>query len=88
MKKAHGSRKSATNWKRVRAMTDKDLDLSDSPEVTPEMLGRAIVRRGFKKIKPSRNLAEAIRRYIAPFGGVNLSIPKREPVRRPPKFAK
>jgi uncharacterized protein (DUF4415 family) len=31
-------------------MTDKDVDLSDSPEVTPEMFARAVVRRGLKPV--------------------------------------
>lgn len=29
-------------------MTDGEIDLSDSPELTPEMFARAIVRRGLK----------------------------------------
>jgi hypothetical protein len=29
-------------------MTDKDIDLSDSPELTPQMFARAVVRRGLK----------------------------------------
>ena len=89
MKKATTSRKSATRWNQIRKMTDKDLDLSDSPEVTPEMLSRAVLRRGFKTIKPSwKNLADVIRSYFAPLGGMDLSIQKREPIRRPPKFTK
>lgn len=32
------------------------------------------------------NLAEAIRKRIAPLGGVELKIPPREPVRKPPRF--
>ena len=35
-----------------------------------------------------RNLAEAIRARVAPVGGVNLALPARERVRRPPDFAK
>jgi len=31
-------------------MKDKDIDLSDSPELTPEMFARAIVRRGMKPV--------------------------------------
>ena len=31
-------------------MTDKDIDLSDSPELTPKMFARAIVRRGLKPV--------------------------------------
>ena len=34
------------------------------------------------------NLAESIRRRMAPVGGVKLSLPPRERVRRPPKLAK
>ena len=32
------------------------------------------------------NLAESIRRLVAPFGGVELEIPPREPMREPPDF--
>ena len=32
------------------------------------------------------NLAEIIRRHIEPLGGVELKLPKRERVRRPPRF--
>jgi hypothetical protein len=31
--------------KRVDALRDEDIDLSDIPEVTPEMFAKAIVRR-------------------------------------------
>src|SRR5712691_10022395 len=34
---------------------------------------------------PSHNLAEAIRRRFEPLGGVKLPLPRREPVREPPK---
>ena len=37
---------SETDWKRIEAMTDADIDLSDSPELTPEMFATAIVRKG------------------------------------------
>jgi len=40
------SSKSETDWERLDAMTDKDIDLSDCPEVTPEQFTRAIVREG------------------------------------------
>jgi plasmid stability protein len=32
------------------------------------------------------NLAESIRRHIQPLDGVELHLPSREPVRRPPKL--
>ena len=34
------------------------------------------------------NLAEAIRRRFARFGGVELDLPKRERIRKPPTFGK
>lgn len=48
MKKGTTSKKSQTDWKRLEAMKDRDIDLSDNPELTPEMFARAIVRRGLK----------------------------------------
>jgi antitoxin FitA len=34
------------------------------------------------------NLADAIRARIEPLGGVELALPKREPMREPPHFEK
>jgi len=34
------------------------------------------------------NLAESIRRRLAPLGGVELALPARERVRKPPSFTK
>ncbi len=36
--------------------------------------------------RPEENLAAAIRRRFAPLGGVELELPKREPVGPPPEF--
>ena len=48
MKKRTTGNKSQTDWGRVDAMTDADIDLTDSPEITPEMFARAVVRQGLK----------------------------------------
>lgn len=48
MKKSATSTKSLTDWARLDAMTDADIDLSDCPEITPEMFARAVVREGLK----------------------------------------
>jgi uncharacterized protein (DUF4415 family) len=32
----------------VDALKDEEIDLSDTPEVSPEMFARALVRRGLK----------------------------------------
>jgi plasmid stability protein len=37
---------------------------------------------------PRLNLAESIRRYVEPFGGVELVLRPRQAVRRPPGLAK
>jgi|APHig6443717817_1056837.scaffolds.fasta_scaffold109576_2 uncharacterized protein (DUF4415 family) len=56
MKRPSTSIKSETDWKRVRAMRDRDIDLSDSPEITPELFARAVVRRGLKPKEPKVQL--------------------------------
>lgn len=35
-------------------MKDKDIDLSETPELTPEMFARAAARRGLKPLKPRK----------------------------------
>jgi len=50
MKKKHISHKSQTDWERVDRLQDKDINLSDNPEVTPEMFAKAIVRKGLKPV--------------------------------------
>jgi plasmid stability protein len=54
-----------------------------------EEAAREILRAGLAG-EPARklNLAQAIRRRIDPLGGVELALPSRGPVRRPPKLTK
>lgn len=40
--------KSETDWARIDAMSDEDIDFSDCPEATPEMFAKAVVRRAPK----------------------------------------
>ncbi len=50
---------------------------------------REILKAGLKPERASGlNFAQRIRRHIEPLGGVELVLPLREPVRRPPKFGK
>jgi plasmid stability protein len=35
----------------------------------------------------AQNLAQAIRKHIEPFGGIELALPRRQPVRRPPALS-
>lgn len=54
-----------------------------------EQEAREILKAGLQsKSAPRINLADAIRRHIEPLGGVELVLPKRQAVRRPPKFEK
>jgi plasmid stability protein len=49
---------------------------------------RRILKDGLTAEAPrGPNLAESIRLRIAPVGGIELTIPPREPVRRPPRFS-
>ncbi len=50
MKKKNISHKSQTNWDRVDKLRDEDIDLSDNPEVTPEMFAKAVLRKGLKPV--------------------------------------
>ena len=50
MKKNATSKKSGTDFKRLDTMSDEDIDLSDIPEVTPEMFAKGVVRHGLKPI--------------------------------------
>lgn len=40
------SSNSQTDWQRLDAMSDEDIDLSDCPEITPELFAKAVVQRG------------------------------------------
>ncbi len=50
MKKRTTLEKSQIDWQRIDALEDKDIDLSDAPEVPTEMFAQAIVRRGLKPV--------------------------------------
>ena len=56
MKKAVTLNKSRTDWRRVDALKDANIDFSDTPELTPEMFARAIVRRGLKPVPRKKQL--------------------------------
>ena len=47
---------------------------------------RLILREAVSHKTGPENLASAIRTRFAPFGGVELELPPREPAREPPKF--
>ena len=45
------SSNSQTDWQRLDSMSDEDIDLSDCPEITPELFAKATVRRGLPAAK-------------------------------------
>lgn len=47
---------------------------------------RLILREAVEREASPKNLAKAIRARFAPFGGVELEIPARQPMRQPPSF--
>jgi uncharacterized protein (DUF4415 family) len=50
------SKVSKTDWERVDALRDEEIDFSDNPEVTPEMFAKAIVRRGLVGAPPKEQV--------------------------------
>ena len=54
MTKENTLRKSETDWARIDAMSDDDIDYSEIPEFTEEMWENGILMKGFKPI-PNKN---------------------------------
>jgi hypothetical protein len=58
MNKAFTSEESLTDWKRLDAMQDEDIDLTDAPEITPEMFAKATLwQRASLDVKCTHPLA-------------------------------
>jgi plasmid stability protein len=52
-----------------------------------EQEARDILRAALdQEFPPEKNLASAIRARFAPLGGVELDLPPRQPMRKPPQF--
>jgi uncharacterized protein (DUF4415 family) len=49
MKANNTKRRSRTDWKRVDALKDADIDFSDAPELGPDFFAHAIIWPGPKK---------------------------------------
>jgi uncharacterized protein (DUF4415 family) len=56
MKKRTTTKRSETDWKRVDALKDKEVNMSEIPEVSPEMFARGIIRRGLKPVSRKQQL--------------------------------
>ncbi|MEM9092678.1 MAG: BrnA antitoxin family protein [Cyanobacteria bacterium P01_F01_bin.53] len=60
MSKEPALNKSETDWQRLDSMSDKDIDLSDCPEVTPDMFAKAVVRRGSRQQPAQKSITLVI----------------------------
>lgn len=50
------SRKSLTDWDRLDRLQEGEIDLSDQPEPSDEMVAKAIVREGLKPVARKRQV--------------------------------
>ena len=58
MKKSSSSKVSRTDWKRVRALKDKDIKLTaEHPEAQVRHIVRGIVRRGLQPVPAKTSIA-------------------------------
>lgn len=55
-RKMSTTQKNQTDWNRVDAMRDEDIDTSDIPEITPEEFARAVVRKGLKPVAGKKQI--------------------------------
>jgi uncharacterized protein (DUF4415 family) len=58
------SSNSQTDWQRLDKMNNPDIDLSDCPEITPEMFANAIVRKGLSAAKNQAQVTLRIDRDV------------------------
>lgn len=54
MNKNYTTSNSETNWERFEAMQDKDIDLSDIPEITEDQFKKAKIRLSGKPIQKGK----------------------------------
>ncbi len=64
MKRKSSSRVLGTDFARLDAMTDEEIDTSEIPELSPEFFARAIVRRGLQPVAPKAQLTIRVDREV------------------------
>ncbi len=64
MKRKSSSRVLGTDFARLDALSDEDIDTSEIPELSPEFFARAIVRRGLKPVAPKAQLTIRVDREV------------------------
>jgi uncharacterized protein (DUF4415 family) len=64
MSKSSISKQSQTDWDRLEALEDQEIDVSDIPELTPEMFAKAVVKRGLKDKEGKTQLTIRVDRNV------------------------
>lgn len=67
MNKENTVKESQTDWTRIDAMTDEEIDLSDIPEITEEMWTKGVWRKGLKTTLITSQETLAVDRDIIEF---------------------
>ena len=58
MNRRSSSRISKTDWPRIRAMSDRDVEVSaEHPEASLKHIARGIARRGLKPVPPKASIS-------------------------------
>jgi len=60
-------KKSETDWERVKNMKEDEIDLSDLPELTPEMFANAAIRKNFVPVPPKQQITLRIDNDVVTF---------------------
>jgi uncharacterized protein (DUF4415 family) len=58
--KSFSSEASQTDWERINAMSNEEIDLSDIPEVTEEQMKQAVLRVGGKPVERSQRRVDLL----------------------------
>ena len=69
MKKSNISKKDGTDYERLDAMTDEDIDFSEIPPITDEMFGRGVMRPGLSVTHPREEFTVNLDRDLAKWYG-------------------
>ncbi|MEP7037096.1 MAG: BrnA antitoxin family protein [Acidobacteriota bacterium] len=67
MKKSNIINKLQTDWERINAMTNEEIDFSDNPKVSPEMFARGILRKNLKPVSRKSQLTLRIDQDVIEF---------------------
>ena len=65
MKKSNTSKKDGTDYERLDAMTDADIDFSEIPPITDEMFARAVIRPPLSETHPREDFTIKLDRDLA-----------------------